>query len=129
MYSGTSLWRRTKGLAKFVRLNAVSLYQGSFSYILLLLRKENRLLNRRLFYIEVRLKKYISTLLKSSVLVYWLTFLYSHVDTISGIYQTLSCISILWTWRNPIWPIPSPVVWQNKSQFAAKVFFFFTLNQ
>ena len=57
-------------MAKFVRLNAVSLYQGSFSYILLLLRKENRLLNRRLRYIEVRLKKYISTLLTSSVLLY-----------------------------------------------------------
>ena len=57
-------------MAKFVRPNAVSLYQGSLSYILLLLRKENRLLNRRLRYIEVRLKKYISTLLKSSVLLY-----------------------------------------------------------
>ena len=57
-------------MAKFVCLNAVSLYQGSLSYILLLLRKENRLLNRRLRYIEVRLKKYISTLLKSSVLLY-----------------------------------------------------------
>ena len=57
-------------MAKFVLLNAVSLYQGSLSYILLLLRKENRLLNRRLRYIEVRLKKYISTLLKSSVLLY-----------------------------------------------------------
>ena len=44
-------------MAKFVRPNAVSLYQGSLSYILLLLRKENRLLNRRLRYIEVRLKK------------------------------------------------------------------------
>ena len=46
-------------MAKFVRPNAVSLYQGSLSYILLLLRKENRLLNRRLRYREVRLKKYL----------------------------------------------------------------------
>ena len=37
MYSGTSSQRRTKGLTKFVHLNAVSLYQGSFSYISLLL--------------------------------------------------------------------------------------------
>ena len=46
-------------MAKFVHLNAVSLYQGSFSYILLLLGNENCLLNRILRYIEVRLKKYL----------------------------------------------------------------------
>ena len=36
-YSGTSIWRRAKELAKFVRCNEVSLYRGLFSYILLLL--------------------------------------------------------------------------------------------
>ena len=36
----------------------MSLYQGSFSFILLLLGKENRLLNGRLPNIEVRLYKY-----------------------------------------------------------------------
>ena len=37
VYSGTSIQRRPKGLAKFVRYNVVSLYRGHFSYILLLL--------------------------------------------------------------------------------------------
>ena len=33
-YSGTSIWESAKRLAKFVRYNKVSLYQGSFSYVL-----------------------------------------------------------------------------------------------
>ena len=40
------------------------LYQGSFSYILLLLGKENRILNRRLRNIEVRLEKYFINMSK-----------------------------------------------------------------
>ena len=37
LYSGNSILKRAKGLAKFVRYNEASLYQGSFPYILLLL--------------------------------------------------------------------------------------------
>ena len=81
-------------MAKFVRPNAVSLYQGSLSYILLLLRKENGLLNPKTSLYRGSPEE-VSTLLKGSVLLYLLTFLYSHVNTISGIHQTLSCISIL----------------------------------
>ena len=52
LFSGTSIKRWAKGLAKFVRSSdEVSLYQGSFSYISQLLGKENRPLYRGLRYI------------------------------------------------------------------------------
>ena len=34
-YSGTTIQRRAKGLAKYVHLSKVLLYRGSFPYILL----------------------------------------------------------------------------------------------
>lgn len=34
---GTSILRKAKGLAKYIRCNGVSLYRGSFPHILLLL--------------------------------------------------------------------------------------------
>ena len=36
-YGGTLIYRKAKGMAKLVGYNEVLLYQGSFSYILLLL--------------------------------------------------------------------------------------------
>ena len=57
LYSRTSSQRRTKRLTKFVHLDAVSLYQGSFSYISLLRGKEIRSLSEGRN-IGVRLYKY-----------------------------------------------------------------------
>ena len=51
-YSGTSIERRAKGLAKFVR--EVSLYRGSIHIFYYYWSKENRSFYRGLRFIEVR---------------------------------------------------------------------------